>query len=55
MLLHQPFADAYGAWSALEKLYEEGKIRAIGISNFYVDRMVNFASFNEHYNLRKFL
>ncbi len=46
VLLHQPFGDAYGAWSALEDLYEEGKIRAIGISNFYVDRMVEFASFN---------
>lgn len=46
MLLHQPFGDAYGAWRALEKLYEEGKIRAIGISNFYPDRMVDFAKFN---------
>lgn len=46
ILLHQPFGDAYGAWRALEELYEEGKIRAIGISNFYVDRMVEFASFN---------
>ena len=46
VLLHQPFSDAYGAYHALEDLYEEGKIRAIGISNFYVDRMVDFASFN---------
>ena len=46
MLLHQPFADAYGAYRALEEMYEAGKIRAIGISNFYVDRMVDFASFN---------
>lgn len=46
MLLHQPFGDAYGAWRALEELYDEGKIRAIGISNFYVDRMVDFVSFN---------
>ncbi|MDO4178958.1 MAG: aldo/keto reductase [Phascolarctobacterium sp.] len=45
-LLHQPFGDAYGAWRALEELYEEGKIRAIGISNFYVDRMVEFVNFN---------
>lgn len=46
VLLHQPFSDAYGAYRALEDLYEEGKLRAIGISNFYVDRMVDFASFN---------
>lgn len=46
VLLHQPFADAYGAYRALEELYDAGKIRAIGISNFYVDRMVDFASFN---------
>jgi 2,5-diketo-D-gluconate reductase A len=46
VLLHQPFSDAYGAYRALEELYDEGKIRAIGISNFYVDRMVDFASFN---------
>jgi len=46
-LLHQPFADSYGAWHALEDLYEENKIRAIGISNFYPDRMVDFASFNK--------
>lgn len=45
-LLHQPFGDAYGAYRALEELYEEGKIRAIGISNFYADRMIDFASFN---------
>ena len=47
VLLHQPFGDAYGAWRALVKLYKEGKVRAIGISNFYVDRMVEFANFNE--------
>ena len=46
VLLHQPFSDAYGAWRALEELYEEKKLRAIGISNFYADRMVEFASFN---------
>jgi 2,5-diketo-D-gluconate reductase A len=46
VLLHQPFGDAYGAWRALEDLYEEGKIRAIGISNFYIDRMVEFVNFN---------
>ncbi len=45
MLLHQPYGDTYGAWRALEELYREGKLRAIGISNHYVDRMVEFASF----------
>lgn len=45
MLLHQPFADYYGAWRALEEYYEAGKIRAIGISNFYPDRMVDIATF----------
>lgn len=44
-LLHQPFSDYYGAYRALEELYDEGKIRAIGISNFYPDRMVDIASF----------
>ena len=44
-LLHQPFGDAYGAYRALEELYDEGRLRAIGISNFYADRMVDFASF----------
>lgn len=46
MLLHQPFGDYYGAWRALEDLYEEEKLRAIGISNFYPDRMVDIASFS---------
>ncbi len=45
MLLHQPFGDTYGAWRALEELYKEGKLRAIGISNHYADRMVEFANF----------
>ena len=45
MLLHQPFADYYGAWRALEELYEAGKLRAIGVSNFYPDRLVDLASF----------
>ena len=45
MLLHQPFGDTYGAWRALEELYKEGKFHAIGISNHYTDRMVEFANF----------
>lgn len=44
-LLHQPFSDVYGAYRALEDLYEEGRIRSIGISNFYADRMIDLASF----------
>ena len=45
VLLHQPFSDYYGAWRALEDLYEEGVLRAIGVSNFYPDRLVDIASF----------
>lgn len=45
-LLHQPFSDVYGAYRALEDFYKEGKIRAIGISNFYADRMIDLASFS---------
>lgn len=45
VLLHQPFADYYGAWRALEDLYAEGVIRAIGASNFYPDRLVDLCSF----------
>lgn len=45
-LLHQPFSDVYGAYRALEDLYSEGKLRAIGISNFYADRMIDIASFS---------
>lgn len=45
VLLHQPFADYYGAYRALEDLYEEGKIRAIGVSNFYPDRLSDICLF----------
>ena len=45
MLLHQPFADYYGAYKALEDLYAEGKIRAIGVSNFYPDRLSDICLF----------
>ena len=46
VLLHQPFADYYGAWRALEGLYAEGKLRAIGVSNFAPDRLVDLCSFS---------
>lgn len=45
VLLHQPFADYYGAYRALEDLYEEGKIKAIGVSNFYPDRLSDMCLF----------
>lgn len=45
ILLHQPFSDYYGAYRALEDLYEERKVRAIGVSNFYPDRLVDIVSF----------
>lgn len=43
-LLHQPFADYYGAWHALEELYEAGKIRAIGVSNFILTASLTCAA-----------
>ena len=45
MILHQPFSDYYGAYRALEDLYQEGKIRAIGVSNFYPDRLADICLF----------
>ena len=47
MLLHQPFSDYYGAYRTLEDLYREGKLRAIGVSNFYPDRLSDLAAFTE--------
>ena len=47
VLLHWPFGNTYAAWRDLEVLYEEGKIRAIGISNFNPDRMIDFIKFNK--------
>lgn len=44
MLLHQPFCDRYGAYRALEAAYIEGKVRAIGVSNFYPDHFIDLAS-----------
>lgn len=44
MLLHQPFCDRYGAYRALEDAYKEGKVRAIGVSNFYPDHFIDLTS-----------
>lgn len=44
MLLHQPFCDRYGAYRALEDAYRDGKLRAIGVSNFYPDHLIDLAS-----------
>lgn len=45
LLLHQPFGDYYGAYRAMEKAYKEGKVKAIGVSNFYPDRFVDLCHF----------
>ncbi|WP_308697939.1 aldo/keto reductase [uncultured Thomasclavelia sp.] len=47
VLLHQPFNDYYGAYKALVDLYKEGKIKAIGVSNFYPDRLVDLVLYSE--------
>lgn len=47
LLIHQPYNDVYGTWRAMEELQKQGKVRAIGISNFSVERAVNLALFNE--------
>ena len=46
-LIHQPYGDVYGSWRALEELYKAGKVRAIGISNFQPDRVMDIIMFNE--------
>lgn len=46
-LIHQPYNDVYGAWRAMSELYKEGKIKAIGVSNFQRDRLVDFILNNE--------
>lgn len=46
ILLHQPFSDYYGAYRALEELYAEGKVRAVGVSNFYPDRLADICLFD---------
>ena len=45
-LIHQPFGDVYGAWRAMEELYQAGRIRAIGVSNFHPDRLMDFIVHN---------
>lgn len=70
MLLHQPYCDRYGAYRDLEKAYKAGKVRAIGVSNFFPDHLIDLASnmeiapmvnqmethvFNQQYETRKFM
>ncbi len=47
LLIHQPFNDYYGTYRAMTEAYKEGKIRAIGVSNFYPDRLIDFCRFQE--------
>lgn len=46
-LIHMPYGDVYGSWRAMEELYKAGRIRAIGVSNFYNDRIMDFVLHNE--------
>src|SRR5580765_3870962 len=46
-LIHQPFGDVYGEWKAMQELYREGKVRAIGVSNFHPDRLIDLIIHHE--------
>jgi len=46
-LMHQPYGDVYGEWRAMQELYKEGRIRAIGVSNFHPDRLIDLIVNNE--------
>jgi diketogulonate reductase-like aldo/keto reductase len=46
-LIHQPYGDVYGAWRAMQELYQAGRIKAIGVSNFYPDRLMDFIVHND--------
>ena len=46
-LMHQPYGDVYGEWRAMQDLYKEGKVRAIGVSNFHPDRLIDLIIHNE--------
>src|SRR3954468_24277531 len=46
-LIHQPYGDVYGAWRAMEGLYKSGRIKAIGVSNFHPDRVMDFIVYQE--------
>jgi 2,5-diketo-D-gluconate reductase A len=46
-LIHQPYGDVHGAWRAMEQAYKQGKLRAIGVSNFHPDRLMDIQVFNE--------